>query len=372
MTRAPIPFQFELHVDGKTIDVGQSLDRRLHSGDANPIVPAGAWPRMREAPDMVFAVAACLALASDDWSNAYHFAEMALRAVTSRRSHPAGAADDDPAQRHELKYLYALAERFRIGEMSPPFSGETRSKVKLGYDVARVMLDECVEFHERQQDTRQRLRLIRALSERAALHLFYAAGVTPAVRFAAVRRIDRQERGAWDHQRGATAETWEFTSQWLPTEARRALGNAEADLRRCLQYESLLPPELSASQRELFQKLEQQFLINIAAAEVLGRLLDKGPRGDAIEQPAADGRIADATIVRRIAELHAQLGRYLTPLLETELLAFLSLHGEQRQKESLLQRRPDGASGKSLSLDLALTSAIRESESQFAPRAPGR
>ena len=367
MSRAPIPFQFEVRVGGAIIDVAHAMDRWLNSAQAPPIVPPDAWPGLREAPDMVFAIAACLALASDDWSNAHHFAEMALRVDVDRRSRSASKRPEDPVQRHELKYLYALAERFRIGGLSPPLNTDSRSKVKQGYQTARAMLDDCVEFHERQtQDARGRLRMIRALSERAALHLFYAAGMTPAVRYAAVRRASPQERAA----AFVPEESWDSFSRWLPQEAAQALASARADLHRCLQCEASLPEGMLRSQADLFKKLEQQFLINIAAAEVLKRLLHTTPRGASNEEQAADGGLPDASLIKRIRQLHASLGPRLSSLLQAELLGFLCLVGGPDDRKNFAQIARGGLTGKPLSLDVALFDAIRESTQLFAEQHP--
>ena len=359
-TRAPIPFQLELGVGSTTISLGQILGRRLNADDRTPIVMPEAWPALLEAPDIVFAIAACLALVSDDWSDADHFAEMAVRADQDRASRPQNGPRSQSRQVHELRYLNALTKRFRIGGLAPPLNGDSLIKVRQAYSAACLLLEACVEYHERHEDEPgHRLRLIRALSERAALHLFYAAGLTQKVRIAALMRLPPRDRDevVWaDHKRPTEAEE---AARQRRDEARRAVADAEADLRRCLQCEAMLPAAERRANAELFEKLEQQFLVNTAAAAVLARMLEPSVPAGAREE-AFELRVANNAVVRRIRRLLDSMGTGAPALFQAELLAFLSLSGDTAAHDRLKAVEGASASGKALSLDLALLDAIRD------------
>jgi hypothetical protein len=361
ISRAPIPFQLELSVGDTTIGLGQILDRRLNTNDRNPIIPPDAWPALLEAPDIVFAIAACLELVSDEWIDAEHFAAMAERADQARSSQPAEGPHSQSRQVHELRYLSALTKRFRIGELAPPLNVDSLGKVRHGYSAARELLDACVEFHERHEhDTQHRLRLIRALSERAALHLFYTAGLTHRVRIAAVQRLAPKDRtnAAWDEQKRAeiTGVSPEDAARQRQAEAHVALAGAEADLRRCLQCEGMLTCE--ERNAGLFKKLEPQFVVNIAASAVLARLLDPSAPGGTQDDRALLGVATDA-LARRIQGLLDALGAAAPALFRAELLAFLALRDDAVAHQRLKEIESVSATGKSLSLDLALLDAIR-------------
>jgi hypothetical protein len=372
-TRAPIPFQLELNLGNSTINLGQILDRRLNSDDKTPIVMRDAWPALHEASDIVFAIAACLALVSDDWGNADHFAEMALRADNARWSGLDGALRVQSRQLHELKYLNALTKRFRIGALAPPLNVDSLSKTKQGYRAARELLDACVDFHEMSElDGAQGLRLIRALSERAALHLFYAAGLTPAVRLAAERRLTPKDRAdiAWAEHRAAIEldrSRSDAGRERLET-ARRALASAEVDLRRCLHHETMLRTPRDDGNAGFFKKLEFQFLVNIAAAAVLARLLDASPQLDTNDGKALCLRVADATVIARINTLLASVVGTVPSLLQAEMLAFLGMCGDEAAQSRLVEIERVSSSGMFLSLDVALLDAISDAAALFGRR----
>jgi hypothetical protein len=372
VSRAPIPFQLELSVGNRTISLGQILDRRLSGGDSAPIVPPDAWPALLEAPDIVFAIAACLALVSDDWSDADHFADMAQRADQARSARPMDGSSQ-LRQVHELRYLNALTKRFRIGVLAPPLNVDGESKVRHGHLTARELLDSCVNFHEGlEEEPLHRLRLIRALSERAALDLFYAVGLAQKVRIAAVSRLPLKDRteAAWAEfkRSGQDGESPEDAAGRRLDEARRVLADAEADLRRCLQCEAALASH--ERNAELFKKLEQQFLVNIAAAAVLARLIDHSAPSSALDGKVF-WRVANETVIRRIRRLLESGGAGGSGLFRAELLAFLSLCGDAAAHEQLKAIGSASTTGKALNLDLALLDAIRTAANSdlFRPRA---
>jgi hypothetical protein len=382
-TRAPIAFRLHLPTGGM-LNLGPILDGTRRGDEGSPVIPETAWSSLDDAPDLVFALAACVALASEDWSNANHFAEMALRAYeataggTGRIGEVAGAHDsrvsdgeasshaagaDETRQFDELRYLNALTRRFALGSISPPLNPDGLVQARRGYLAARELLDACVVFHESAEEGRgHRLRLIRALSERDALNLFYAAAMAPAVRHAAWSRLTpRQRSDLLGENRGYPAQNFESSEEFdhpRDPDAGETLLMARADLRRCLATEKTLPA-LDEHQRAFFSRVERQFLINTAAAAALSRLIE-GTKPDHFGEAERTG-VVDPQLVSRMRSLLAKLGPNLKPLLRAELLAFFSMTGDEKALDELRHLKSgEGAPGKLLSLDAALFEAIRK------------
>ena len=238
------------------------------------------------------------------------------------------------------------------------------------YMAACALLDACVDFHERpEQGKFEVLRLIRAVSERAALRLFYAAALTPAVRHAAETRLGPRELAATPGSaRGwaveASEKSWTDAMRRREEEAQGALLLAKADLRRCLQCETLVHGRIEGVQAEFFNKLEQQFLINISAAYVLTRLLGGDSRPDTLDHKD-DEALSDPNLIRRINRVLGGLPDNSFPLLRAEMLAFLGMCGDENARERLARIERGSFSGKALSLDIALFDAIKRAAPSF-------
>jgi hypothetical protein len=353
--RARAPIAFRLYLADEAIDLGQAVDDRLRGLVETPLRFDMDWAVLGRQPQALFGLAACLALASEDWGNADHFAEMALREPPSAAATDTRQTTIPDRQAFELRYLNALTKRFRIGAIGPARNVDALGRVRRVAKEAAELLESCIEHHGRSDSSRpQTLRLIRALSERAALHLFHAAAVTPAVRSAPVRRGGRGREGVHKSDPGFSSGI----AETLKVEAIAALSAAQYDLVRCFELARReQPPD---GPRSIFlQRLREQFGVNVAATCVLRRLLnpeDEQP-WSGFPEPMLQG--LEQAVVEGLLEL--AVGR--SPLLAAELLAFLSLRGRKVGREQLA-----ALSGKrfdpTLSLDASLFGAITTA---FAP-----
>jgi hypothetical protein len=355
LRRAPIALRLELRSnDRRTTLLGSALEEWRQGNTEKPLVPDRAWPALLGQPPLVFAMAACLALASEDWVDADQFADTALRTIDTTWSGPEFGPITrlDATQIHELGYLSALARRFRLGLLSPPLHQEGLLQVRQMYSNARELLTRSERFHAAHRP----LRRMRSLSERAALHLFFAAALMPAVRHQAVRRFDRPEASELDRVRAwRVARFGAFDrSINLSAELDGALGDAEADLAECLQMEAEISGELSADRREFFAKLQKQFLPNIAAYTVL-RVMREPPN-----QKNAKRKLdfPPSSVVERVRKFYDDLSGEIRPLLKMELLAFFGIYGDREAIAALRQLTQQRSN--SILLDAALFSAIKE------------
>ncbi len=179
LIRAPIAIRLKILVDGILVDVGGTLHARLYQdADAaqHSLFNSKEWDQFENDEAVVFAIAAVLALASDDWGNAEHFSERAQRAQRARTQ--------DTERLAEYEYIAALAKRFRIGSQGVPRSGDALGKIVRLYRAALEGLNWCIELHRDGTDGEaQVVRLLRSLSERAALHLFFGSVLIPRIEF---------------------------------------------------------------------------------------------------------------------------------------------------------------------------------------------
>ena len=132
----------------------------------------------------VLLVAAALAIATRDWSQAGRFAKLAERSLMSRK----GAED---LATLDARFIVNLAQRFSMGQISGHFTSKglhnasyvesaLRHLMK-SYEDVKESLSELIAIHERlSHDTEHYVRLIRAHSEVAALSLFTFASLSAA------------------------------------------------------------------------------------------------------------------------------------------------------------------------------------------------
>jgi hypothetical protein len=146
----------------------------------------------------------------------------------------------------------------------------------------------------------------------------------------------------------------------LQEEAREAVLNAQADLRRLLTAENSLG-ELGAAEQAFLARLSRQFLVNVAAGAVVARLVESHSRSEKFLLAEASGFLPDEELVRRVRALASEAwGRAASPLLRAEMLAYLSMAGDERsykELDSLLTQ--ETLRGKPLPLDVALFEAMR-------------
>jgi hypothetical protein len=229
---------------------------------------SSAWDQLENDEALVFAMAAVLALASDDWSNAEHFSERAQKTERVRRINEERLA--------EYEYLAAIAKRFRIGSQGVPKSADALNRLVRTYRAALESLDWCVMHHEAgYRGGAHVVRLLRSVSERAALRLFFASVLMPAVAGAAgysdtgasgpVRSLSPQDYAAiLDGDRLAVAKD--------------CVTSAEADLKRCRAID--MPLEVpSEDRRRALSTVRRQYLVNICSVAVARHLL-RMPQAD--------------------------------------------------------------------------------------------
>jgi hypothetical protein len=300
------------------------------------------------AAELLFGVATCVALASQDWSNADHFADMATRGLQLEIS-----GDDADAIRAvrqaEFSYLNALTKRFRIGTLGPVRNADGLSRVRRIYRDARALLDSCVEHHgDGPPPGRHPSSYYRALSERAALALFTAAALGRNVRAASAAEKARKRTSGVNYDAGFELDV----AQEIQLEAEAALEAAEADLLKCSELWILIGSSTPDS-RELHQ-LQEHSALNTMAACVLRRILI--PRGDPFT--AFPDSLMQKVEQEALAEWAGTAGKR-SPLLAAELWTFLYLRGHLEAREMLKEIREQRHQW-SLSLDAALFEAIQD------------
>jgi hypothetical protein len=348
LRRAPINIRLEVTIGGSRLVLGQVLEDWRAGRTQEKLVPADAWPALLEEPALVFAMAACLALASEDWLDADRFADMASRLEGGRWSVQVVDSASMPKSNrlYELRYLNALTKRFRVGVIGPPINADSAVQLKRTYDIAKQLIDSCSAYHA-EQSPRQSLRLIRALSEGAAVRLFFAAAIEPSVRRCALANYDGGN---------GVATLFRMPSS-LVDEAKQALVEAQVALFRCIEIERNLGDQaaLSAGQRSFIASLEKQYLPNLAACSVIGHLWDKS--GGGIPVGFKTGNIGN-DLVERVRRFAEQAGDSARALLRAELLGSLTLSGDSEARAKLIRLKRPALRMSLIRLDAALFDAI--------------
>uniref|UniRef100_B0T9H1 Uncharacterized protein n=1 Tax=Caulobacter sp. (strain K31) TaxID=366602 RepID=B0T9H1_CAUSK len=276
-------------VAGLPEDLGELLAQP--QGDGQPLIKtllSSAQANLATQPEVLFALATVLALSLGDWSNAERFAGLARRAADI-----AGRAENYPGDAlFEFTYLQALAKRFRMGQVAPPRSEGAYLAIRHSYHEALTALKECLTRHQSEEHPQQ-LRTLRALSERAALHLFYSA----ACAFVTDSRLRSR-----------------FTER---AEASNALQLAEGDLRRCLELHAKLGPldAMKPERANFARRLRRQYLANAAACVVATQIY-----GGVVSVP----EYVNAAFIAEVAALLRDEGDLLPTIVKVELIAFLN------------------------------------------------
>jgi hypothetical protein len=205
-------------------------------------------------PEVAFANAALKALETQDVASLSRFAGHALSAFEFRGRTPHTAKPF----LFELKYLNAVAARLSIATVHMHLNSSTIDghvstlagergveQVRRMYGRAIGLLHECIAAHYplSNQIEDQAIRYLRALSERASLHLFTATS------FALAAEPHRKE---------------------LRADAFHYLELAQGDLRRCIEFDIKRLIE-----DPLMDIVRSQFIPNIAAYEVLSFLMSE-------------------------------------------------------------------------------------------------
>jgi hypothetical protein len=258
-----------------------------------------------ERSDLVFAVAAGLALAMQEANEAERFAGLAVRSAGIERSE---GRLPDPTAEAELSMLHALTLRFQMAAVGAetdaaaaaagnPSYVDRLDQIKTFYDRAEQALASHRTMLEGVRDDRtedERLLLdIRVESESAALHLFMATALLLA----------SQERTNLEHHTQLS-----LTDRGI------------ASIRRCFSLEA----KLAKQDHDWLRRLRRQYIPNVAAAEVLRYFV----------MPPGQYAFNDSlrAYIRPLKALMAELPN-TPPLLRAEFLAF----------QCLADRRPDHA-----------------------------
>jgi hypothetical protein len=329
LSRVPVALQLTLTVGNRKVEIGELLEQRTAGDSTARLIADHNRLALFKQPGLVFAIAAAQRATSGDWSNAQHFAETALDSEHDRFQTLSLPQD---AQSAEILYLNALVRRFRLGEIGAATTPSTARRIERHYMAALRLLNACADYHTARTDEQQPMRAMRAWSERAALHLFFAAS-----RSNYICRIDDDEgeRRAID-----------------------ALGNAEADLKACLNMAIVFTQEdsLVETGRENFlHKIERQFTTNIAAAAVLRTFFADARAGSEHQLLPSN-----SDTVRRVRAVFDTYRSTAHPAMLADLLGFLALSGDAGALQELLRLRwPDFRPG-NLYLDRLMFEAVKK------------
>jgi len=298
---------------------------------AGRILDAEHNPLFIERQHFVFAVAATMALRMGLWSQAERYADLASSAAEVAEV----SAPLDSAERHdkwECFYLKALAIRFRIGAFPPHRSTVTENVWRKWLDSAVIILDRCVAYHAAPAPgDRHVLRELRAVSERAAIRLFYAAWVAVA----------------------RSAPLPFFTVE----DAYGQFQAATLDLRRCLELEAdgRAAAERDDMRAAFFDRLERQYVTNSAAAEVIAHLFANN-HGFSIPDFIVD---ENGPVMRRILEWSERAETLpLPPVACVDLAAFLVFRYKNPTAKNYLGRVAGNPPALTLAIDQAILRAI--------------
>ena len=261
-------------------------------------------------PQLVFAEAAVRALRIQDANNAYRFSQLALRADEAA----IGDVSSSPALTAELLYLAAVASRLlvctidlsarRDREDADDATALRRgiNQIKDLYAEASTYLNRLAAYHDSAEErlekdvAGQRIRYLRALSERASLNLFVATAF-------GLSRTGKK---------GIGPET---------DDSERYLEIARGDLRLCAFGDRDLPTT------KLLQDVRDQYVPNITGYEVLAYVIDSGESYHPEQWP----KVALSRLRQFVKENQHHA------LLRAELLAFSMIRGEVNP----VSRQPD-------------------------------
>ncbi len=196
-------------------------------------------PTLSERPDIIYMIAAVLALEASEWGEAERFADLAKDAVPLIEV----SESQSEADKYEAHYISALTKRFRLGSLDPRIAGLKTDMLHRLLDSSVDSLTLCEIHHSRLGEV---LRHLRAVSERAAVRLFYAS---------------------W----GAITATGQGRSKsfGLP-DTLSQFDLAIGDLRKCLELEPAAQAARQNRRRNDFHdRVQKQYIINFAAAAAL-------------------------------------------------------------------------------------------------------
>jgi hypothetical protein len=337
-SRVPIALRLTLKTDAGTqsdaVEIDGLLDRWAAGDEAAvKLLHPEQNPSLLLYQHVVFAIAAVISLRNAQWSQASRYADLASAAANLL---PGDATDEaKQADAAECDYLKALALRFRLGSFSPYRTSVTEDVwnrwVASGVDI----LERCEAYHHAPSAGSRRhiLRELRAISERAALRLFYATWI-------------------------AAPNGEKLPPFVTPETAFRHLRGAFHDLRCCaaIHDEVLRGEPLDAQRAAFFDRLQRQYIPNSAAAEFLAHLFRTRFGLDVDEELLGQG----GPIMERI-EVWAdpsQAGQ-LPSVAQVDVFAFLAVRRASAAAVQWLRKfESENKQGSALAIDQALLSTI--------------
>jgi hypothetical protein len=308
-------------------------DWRKGDQEAARILDVAQNTALSERQHLVYAIAATLALRLALWSQAGRYADLASSAadISSETAEVADIVRQDAA---ECPYLKALATRFRLGSFAPHRSTVTDNVWRRWLASAVSILDKCEAYHQAPAPGEHHpLRGLRAISERAALRLFYSA--------------------------------WAASTPQMPPlaffpakEGFVELQAAMVDLRLCLELEPAARASSASDghRTAFFSRLERQLVTNCAAAEVIAYLFERNFDFGA-PKPLVD---EDGWVMRRVREwATGDQAQSLPTVVRVDLSAFLVLRRGDREGSRYLRKlNADKSRWPPLAIDQAVLRAI--------------
>ena len=285
----------------------------------------------------MFALASWLAFQHELWSEAVRFADFAAQAAEKdlndgNEAHADGSdLDDAETVYYECQYLKALALRIRMASEEPSEAYDA-DVWRRDLNAAEQALDLCIEHHR----AREKVRLLRALSERAAVRLTYCAWAAVG-RLALLQPNQREWLDLSDTMRGAVSVT---SRKWQnPFHARTNVDRTTEGFDRDTRSEALDWAEFQAA-------------INPECARILYERLREleDPNWEKSYLPLMQG------VERELASIDAiQLHSYYPQFEPCDLQSLCPL--EKRQTPAPRRCRLDDAARRS-SISLALDRAM--------------
>jgi hypothetical protein len=239
-------------------DVGQLVQRwvRDRDPDAERLLSVHTNQELSKRVDIIFAVAATLALRLEHWSDAERFADLARLSCRARTNEGEELPENDY---FELLYLNALALRFHLGNtaVGDGISGSLNTRWLDLLQAAIELLSTCEQHHEKPGPCGEFavLRVMRAVSERSAIRLFYVMWIASTL-------VDQPGRKVASRiiQRGQAELTAAFV-----------------DLRKCLTLQDYAEERAkgSTNRSDFLDLLKRQIYTNLASAQVIATVFKR-------------------------------------------------------------------------------------------------
>jgi hypothetical protein len=316
-----------------TLVRGTNVEDALHQSDE-------VWLRN---PERLFALVSTVALLLSLWEQAAIYAQLAAGSHAAEAI-KASVKRDDRAEYFELIYLRALANRFRIGAISHA-AADSELRAQLALNSAQDDLAACIEYHANPAGDGERhlLRELRARSERAAIHGFYASWLLIHARRSG--RISDDDFGAILQLCKLIHEDLLIaTDMFAVTEARARILDAKLNTKRFIAF---------------FSRVSTQVSINTAALYVFSELIRRQRQGSRDEVLLDRVLFVSAREVLKTKLANQGLSDRLPEVL-CDVYLFLWLFGEDAESRKRLRSLFSASRDGMLNIDADLLAAYQE------------